>query len=824
MPRRNRVLFIGQKSNKSVFSSKASNVGAINNLYTLTDEGSKDSQIEDIWTRYETNLSYSINQMIRRNLSPKSWIRTLVPFVACMLVRGPDFNIRFVKRLHSSGFPDKFIEEQSTQDQINRARLLDLQRMLGLVSVSKWIVIESNIDEPLITNDWGFTPYVNPMTNERGMAIALNTKYLLVVIPKIDGLVATMIDGVWRPLIEYEQPIPRNLKNLNFATMHAAREYIFGPEKEQLKNLLKYSLVSPLPHEPSQLGFTSSKLAVAHEFTWHNLAVAIEDPKSTDIDLDFTQHLKLLAKGWVPPLIMPMNLVRFPSPLKREGDSIFSRFYDPEIYYKISEIKNLEAMGEYKDVITLSDEALEIADTDQLKIPILVSKGGALDELNNFDEAIILYDQVLGLDPHSVEALVNKGVTLSKQNKFEEAIEVYSRAIEINPDFPISWLNRGGTYIESDDLEKAFQDIDKAESLMSRQNEIGTAQLARGLAFYKAKKYREAINQFTIAEKQLLNTRTHANLLFYRALSEYVLNEPMKALDDLDQTIASIPDFWAAYYLKARLQADQSKTEDAISTISFVVENTKDQVELSRALSYRVNLYLAEEKIELAKRDLDSIDINLLKEADVLGDSGVSYLLMGDPDKALLAFEKVLELDKVDPKALHNRGLLFALDQDHEIAIQLFDRALGVINDEDPEKAGILRNKSMCLAILGRLDEATQVMGDSEELDNSSFNHDVLKGILEFYKGNYQLAVKMERDAQSRSDFPDSPNPYLPLALLGVKGLKEAIYEGKKLVHDEKSRLNVLVLIMHLLGLQKRTLKIEGIQELINSLQVDSDN
>lgn len=207
-PRRNRPLSVGDKHEDRVFRTSASNVAAINNLYTLIATNKSPELIENLWAEYEANLDEAIKLLIAGSVNAKTWIRILVPFIACMLVRGPDFDQRFERRIRALGIDPE--GDHVSKDNINGARLLELQRLLGPVAVAKWVIIHVRGQEPLITNDLGYAPFVNPVTREFGIAIPLDLMHALAVIPRNQGKVAVVKSGKWMPNIEYVENLPDN--------------------------------------------------------------------------------------------------------------------------------------------------------------------------------------------------------------------------------------------------------------------------------------------------------------------------------------------------------------------------------------------------------------------------------------------------------------------------------------------------------------------------------------------------------------------------------------------------------------------------------------
>ena len=96
--------------------------------------------MDSVWGGYESRFAVALDGLISGSLDAAIWLRVLVPFVAGVLVRGPDFNHRFTRRTQGFQFtPDK--------DNINSVRLLELQRLLAPVLAARWQVFKTNGSE-----------------------------------------------------------------------------------------------------------------------------------------------------------------------------------------------------------------------------------------------------------------------------------------------------------------------------------------------------------------------------------------------------------------------------------------------------------------------------------------------------------------------------------------------------------------------------------------------------------------------------------------------------------------------------------------------------
>ena len=324
-PRRNRTLIVGDKKTGKCFKSSAGKVGAINNLYTLVDAADDPEMVDRIWADYERGLNNAIQRLVDRNLDGRTWARVLVPFVACMLIRGPDFNERFEARLGP-------LKEMAGPDNTNQARMLELQRLLGPVLAAKWMVLTTQGSERLIINDLGFAGFRDGETGETGLAVPVGPRRVLVLIPRQRRAVLARRDGKWAPIIEYRTLSAGNHMELNHVSAAWARRFIFGPDGATVTTYLKPPDEDrgPVP-EPYEFGFISGNLAMAHEFSWHRLVSYLEKPLDDEACLTSpVLDWKAVAAGWKPmaiiPLTPPVSLVT--SAVRREGQMVIVDFTD----------------------------------------------------------------------------------------------------------------------------------------------------------------------------------------------------------------------------------------------------------------------------------------------------------------------------------------------------------------------------------------------------------------------------------------------------------------------------------------------------------------
>lgn len=324
-PRRERKIFIGDKSNYRCFVSSVGNVAGENNLYLVPSSNSP-TMIENTWSKYETQLPIAIQKLIDGTVNAVQWARIMVPFVASLFVRTRNFDTRFENRLRAIGFEDTYFERHP--DNTNTARLMELQRLLAPVLAAKWIVLRKVGKTPLITNDVGYAPFRHMSITDAGFAIPLDKDHILVVIPKRERDIIEVREGDWFPLIEYAELSSNNHFGLNKALVSNAQRFVFGSDEALIRRLLQEESRLSSVVEPAELGFIAGTLAMVHEFTWHRLVSTLSknpgDESAWSFDLDFGA----IAAGWYSPVAIPINLPEFPPALRRDGNKIIVSFYD----------------------------------------------------------------------------------------------------------------------------------------------------------------------------------------------------------------------------------------------------------------------------------------------------------------------------------------------------------------------------------------------------------------------------------------------------------------------------------------------------------------
>jgi tetratricopeptide (TPR) repeat protein len=122
----------------------------------------------------------------------------------------------------------------------------------------------------------------------------------------------------------------------------------------------------------------------------------------------------------------------------------------------------LNSLGHFKEAIEACNEALE---KNSLNINAWNNKGIALNNLHCFDKAIFCFDQALKLDPTDSDVLNNKGFSYMGKKNFSMANEFFDEALRFSPQYINAWSNKGSCILSMGDYPEALKCFSKVLSI-----------------------------------------------------------------------------------------------------------------------------------------------------------------------------------------------------------------------------------------------------------------------------------------------------------------------------------------------------------------------
>jgi hypothetical protein len=265
LPRRRRRLVQGDKKTLTCCTAPTERLAVIRDIYTLQDSREKAQNIIDnSWAGYESRLVTCIKRLTLGTVDALEWAGVLVPFVTSLLLRGDVFRRRFTARAG-----DKrgiLFRPMTTPDNINYARAIEVQRLLGPILAARWLVVKLPEGEGLITTDVAFAPFETQL-GEFGIAIPLDHGHVLQLIPRTQGEIAVASNNKWYPILEHRTLLAGNYVQLDETLADTAERFIFGSSRTIVERYLRSTDKDRPPIEPLDVGFINSSLRIVHEFT-----------------------------------------------------------------------------------------------------------------------------------------------------------------------------------------------------------------------------------------------------------------------------------------------------------------------------------------------------------------------------------------------------------------------------------------------------------------------------------------------------------------------------------------------------------------------------
>ena len=152
----------------------------------------------------------------------------------------------------------------------------------------------------------------------------------------------------------------------------------------------------------------------------------------------------------------------------------------------LSLILNLFQNGEYEKV---EKHAINFLKTSPQNINYLKILAQTYHNTNQLDSALLVYKNLINLDPNNVDVYNNLGLILSENKDYIEAEKIYRKAYEINPKNKKSYLNFLSMLLELNKIEEMIIECKKLIQLNPKDADLLNN---LGNAFQKLSKFEEA--------------------------------------------------------------------------------------------------------------------------------------------------------------------------------------------------------------------------------------------------------------------------------------------------------------------------------------------
>lgn len=319
--------------------------------------------------------------------------------------------------------------------------------------------------------------------------------------------------------------------------------------------------------------------------------------------------------------------------LKRydEARNCFNKVLETE-QDNIEALDNLDRLKEYEGEAERRDSNAEPTDTEQTKLEKMKQNATKLLELQKYQEALTIYNQILNQNPSDVDSLKGKAASLFSLDNYDEALVCYKEILKIKP-----------SDVEALNNVKLLQRIEKQKRVSDTTDSL----FNEGVHYYTLGKFEEAMSCF---ERVLqinpshYEARSYKNLLLERKNQHKKYADEIAESDDPSELIKK-----ADYYINKRMY------DEALACSEKALE-----IEPNYSLAWFYKGYALSEK-GVYEESIDCYDKATKIDPSMLNgwnNKGVALDKLGRYKDALDCFEKELEVNPDNKLARDNKKLM----------------------------------------------------------------------------------------------------------------------------------------------------------------------
>lgn len=233
----------------------------------------------------------------------------------------------------------------------------------------------------------------------------------------------------------------------------------------------------------------------------------------------------------------------------------------PELYRERADA--YFAIEEYRRAIVDYSRALKL---EPRYILAYIHRGIAYRNLKEYEPAFTDFEHALRLDSKNEAAYAERGRTHRALKNYECAIADFTYALELFPEDVRAYADRGMTYLLLRDIEQAKADLVKSWELNPKDINVSWIVLWIDMC-------QRGIDAGMVELLEGIASLDQRHYIAYvcKGVVSWIEGHFEEALVTLDQTIASVPEAWDAYFWQGMIYASIGKDEKAIKSFEQAV-------------------------------------------------------------------------------------------------------------------------------------------------------------------------------------------------------------------------------------------------------------
>lgn len=259
------------------------------------------------------------------------------------------------------------------------------------------------------------------------------------------------------------------------------------------------------------------------------------------------------------------------------------------------------------------------------------------------DEALMLMDRALKLNPEAPEILSNYANVLRALGRMKEALSYYDRALALKPDYAAVFNRRALLLRDMGQLQEALAAA--AQALQLRPNDL-EALNTRGIVLYDMKDYEAALASYDLA---LVSGRNSPDTLNNRSLALKALKRPDEALRSVEDALQLRPAFPEAWNNRGIILFELKRIGDAIASYEQALQLRPNYAE---AYNNRAVAHWSLRRFQESLSDCERAILLKSDFADAYYNRGNALAELNQPAEALASYERALSIDPSHPNAM----------------------------------------------------------------------------------------------------------------------------------------------------------------------------
>jgi hypothetical protein len=237
----------------------------------------------DLWG-YESGLPGALDALSarERGLPTSVWLGNVVPFIAGLLVRGPDVN----------------------EGINNEGRIVEFQELLSPVMCARWSIIHVPQPGSLITSDRAYSFMREPPGP--GILIPIDPQTAAMLVYDHNREIALRHDGPWMTEIDHVDVVAEFASLANLATAQYAHSEIFGPAQGVIEEVARH-MSGPSPRIPATIVSPEDCDLSCHIYDYHRALSAVNGPPARAAENAANLNFSFMGSEWSTPIAVALT-------------------------------------------------------------------------------------------------------------------------------------------------------------------------------------------------------------------------------------------------------------------------------------------------------------------------------------------------------------------------------------------------------------------------------------------------------------------------------------------------------------------------------------